>query len=130
MSSVGIRYFWLQVNPLHTNHLLSHPKELVFLMLSYGKPRITALRSAKKIREKIELRVRDRTRIEEHPNGKSTCWFDGWENVYQQKMRQRHVNYQEIVEEDVNSFERFSEIRYCTFKKCMADYGNEDCKTE
>ena len=39
----------------------------------------------KKIPEKIELRVRDRTRIEEHPTGKSICWFDGWKNVCQKK---------------------------------------------
>ena len=83
----------------------------------------------KKIPEKIELRVRDRTRIEEHPTGKSICWFDGWKNVCQKK-RQAYVNYQEIVEKDVNSFERDSEIQYCTYKKCMADYGNEDCSTE
>ena len=31
----------------------------------------------KKIPEKIGLRVRDRTRIEERPTGKSTCWFNG-----------------------------------------------------
>jgi hypothetical protein len=46
------------------------------------------------------------------------------------KKRQAYVNYQEIVEKDVNSFERDSEIQYCTYKKCMADYGNEDCSTE
>ena len=45
-------------------------------------------------------------------------------------MHQRYVNYQEIVEEDVNSFERFSEIRYCTYKKCMTDCENEDYSTE
>ena len=84
----------------------------------------------KKIPEKIELRVRDRTRIEERPTGKSTCWFNGRKNVCQQEMRRVYVDYQEIVEEDVNSFERNSEIQYCTYKKCMADYGNEDCKTE
>ena len=44
-------------------------------------------------------------------------------------MRRLYVDYQEIVEEDVNSFERNSEIQYCTHKKCMADYENEDCKT-
>ena len=89
------------------------------------KPRITALRSGIKIPEKkIELRVRDSTRIEEHPTGKSNCWFESWKNVCQQKMRQVYVNYQEIVEEDVNSFERFSEIRYCTYKQCMADCEN------
>ena len=46
------------------------------------------------------------------------------------KKRQAYVNYQEIVEKDVDSFERDSEIQYCTYKKCMADYGNEDCSTE
>ena len=39
-------------------------------------------------------------------------------------MHQGYVNYQEIVEEDVNSFERFSEIRYYTDKQCMADCEN------
>lgn len=45
-------------------------------------------------------------------------------------MRRVYVDYQEIVEEDVNSFERNSEIQYCTHQKCMVDYGNEDCQTE
>ena len=45
-------------------------------------------------------------------------------------MRRVYVDYQEIVEEDINSFERNSEIQYYTYKKCTADYGNEDCKTE
>ena len=45
-------------------------------------------------------------------------------------MHQRYVNYQDIVEEDVNSFERLSEIRYCTSKKCMTDCENEDYSTE
>ena len=71
-----------------------------------------------------------RIRIEKHPTGKSTCWIDGWKNVYQQEMRRLYVDYQEIVEEDVNSFERNSEIQHCTHKKCMADCENEDCKTE
>ena len=84
----------------------------------------------KKIPEKIELRVRNRTRIEERPTGKSACWFNGRQNVCQQEMRRVYVDYQEIVEEDVNRFERNSEIQYYTHKKCMADYGNEDCKTE
>ena len=78
----------------------------------------------KKIQEKIELRDRDRTRIEERPTGKSTCWFNGRKNVCQQEMRRVHAYYQEIIEEDVNSFEHNSEIQYCTYKKCMADYGN------
>ena len=84
----------------------------------------------KKIQEKIELRDRDRTRIEERPTGKSTCWFNGRKNVCQQEMRRVYVDYQEIVEENVNRFERKSEIKYCTHKKCIADFGNEDCKTE
>jgi hypothetical protein len=37
--------------------------------------------------------------------------------VYQQEMRRVYENYQEIVEEDANSFERDSEIQYCNFKK-------------
>ena len=45
-------------------------------------------------------------------------------------MRRVYVDYQEIVEEDVNRFERNREIKYCTHKKCIADFGNEDCKTE
>ena len=45
-------------------------------------------------------------------------------------MRQAYVNYQEIVEKDVNSFERDSEIQYCTYKKCMTDCENEDYNTE
>ena len=71
----------------------------------------------KKIREKIELRDRDRTRIEERPTGKSTCWFNGRKNVYQQELRRVYVDYQQIIEEDANSFERNSEIQYCTCKK-------------
>jgi len=70
------------------------------------------------------LRDRDRTRIEERPTRKSTCWFNGRINVCQQEMRPVYVDYHEIIEEDVNSFERNSEIQYCTCKKCMADYGN------
>ena len=84
----------------------------------------------KKIPEKIELCVRDRTRIEERPTGKSACWFNGQKNVCQQAMRRVYVDYQEIVEEDVNRFERNREIKYCPHKKCIADFGNEDCKTE
>jgi len=80
------------------------------------KNNCTAIRN-KKISEKIELRVRDRTRIEERPTGKSACWFNGRKNVCQQEMRREYVDYQEIVEEDVNSLERNSEIQYCTYKK-------------
>jgi hypothetical protein len=31
-------------------------------------------------------------------------------------MRRVYVDYQEIIEEDINSFERNSEIQYCTCK--------------
>jgi hypothetical protein len=62
------------------------------------------------------LRDRDRTRIEEHPTRKSTCWINGRKNVCQQEMRPVYVDYHEIIEEDVNSFERNSEIQYCTYK--------------
>ena len=75
-----------------------------------------AARWNKKISEKFELRVRDRTRIEEHATGKSTCWLDGRKNVCQQKMHRVCVDYQEIVVQDVNRFERNSEIQYCSSK--------------
>ena len=38
-------------------------------------------------------------------------------NVYQQELRRVYVDYQQIIEEDANSFERNSEIQYCTCKK-------------
>jgi len=60
---VGIRYLWLQVNPLHTNDLAPNHKDNTYCFLHEGNQELLRYYLEQKILKKIELRVRDRTRI-------------------------------------------------------------------
>lgn len=82
-----------------------------------------------KIPPKTELRLVTNRYYELVPTGKSICVTEGNTTTCQDEMKRDWIERQEIEEVDLNGPERAAQIKACTLKQCLANYGNAECST-